>query len=102
MKSNKLDEIFAEVDKVTINLENQCINCGASLSNDYSTKCEVCGYDSENEFMCPYKTVRDIKLPDKIVELGFCILTKQQCKVRGLDFEICSTFRSLDGLKEPD
>ena len=100
--NQSLTKLFEEADKIETHTINQCLNCGAILESDYATKCEICGYDSINEFTCPYKITKSIKLPDKVISLDFCELTKKQCKVDGLDFEVCSTFRSLDTLKMDD
>lgn len=97
---NNLIKMFEETDKIEVAEDNQCINCGALLANEYSTKCEICGYDSAEEFTCPYKIFKEVKLPNETISLGFCELNRKQCKVQGLDFEICSTFRSLDSFKE--
>lgn len=102
MVNNTLNEIFAETDKITIQTCNQCFNCGANLPDEYSTKCEVCGYDSMNEFSCPYKVSKEVPITNRKIILSFCELTKKQCKVSGLDYEVCSVFRSLDNLKESD
>ena len=94
-----LIKIFEEVDQIDTHTNNLCINCGANLPNDYATKCEVCGYDCISEFTCPYKVMKSIPTVHKTpITLAFCQLTKQ-CSVSGLDFEICSVFRSLDSLK---
>lgn len=101
MENNTLDKIFAETDKIATSTTNQCINCGAVLENDYTTKCNVCGYDSINEFTCPYKVIKEIPSVHKSpIHLAFCELSRKQCKVNGLDYEICSTFRSLDSFKD--
>lgn len=95
-----LIKIFEEVDQIDTHTNNLCINCGANLSNDYATKCEICGYDSMNEFTCPYKVIKSIPTVHKTpITLAFCQLSKKQCNVVGLDYEICSVFRSLDSLK---
>ena len=100
MLNNTLNEIFNEVDKIDTHTNNQCMNCGANLPNEYATKCEVCGYDCISEFSCPYKVIKQIPTQNSPVTLAFCELSKKQCNVQGLDFEICSVFRSLDSLKE--
>lgn len=101
MENTILDNIFEEVDKIDIHTNNQCMNCGANLPNDYATKCEICGYDCISEFTCPYKIIKEIpSIHKKPIHLAFCQLTKKQCSITGLDFEICSVFRSLDSLKE--
>lgn len=101
MENNILNEIFEEVDKIDTHTNNQCINCGANLPNEYATKCEVCGYDCISEFTCPYKVIKEIPSIHKSpITLAFCQLTKKQCRVSGLDFEVCSVFRSLDSLKD--
>lgn len=102
--ANKIDNLFNSIDKIKPNIANQCMNCGAQLTDDYSTTCIICGFDSSDVFECPYKVIQNIKLASnqKTIELGFCNLTKKQCRVQGFDFEICSTFRSLDSIKEGD
>lgn len=100
---NNLEKIFEEVDAIDDHTSNVCVNCGARLSNDYTTHCEICGYDFEEPFTCPYQVSASV--PDKFnlsktVTLTFCQLTKKQCKVKGLDYEVCSVFRSLDSIKQ--
>lgn len=101
MMDQTLNKIFEEVDQISTHTENQCLNCGANLSNDFTTKCEVCGYDSAEQFTCPYKVIKEIPSVHKLpIHLAFCTLTKKQCNIVGLDFEVCSVFRSLDSLKD--
>lgn len=103
---NNLEKIIEQADQLPIDIPNQCPNCGAQLPGDYATQCEICGYNlSEIDFECPYKIDQVVKMTsplDKKITLSFCKLTKKQCKVSGFDFEICSTFRSLDSLKQED
>ena len=99
MINTTLNSLFEDSDKVEVQTQNQCMNCGASLPDEFTTKCEICGYDSSEEFTCPYKIEKEVPLAGKIVALGFCELTRKQCKIRGLDYEVCTTFRSLDTLK---
>lgn len=98
--SNNILEIFDRMDDIQGLVENQCPNCGANLSDPYTTKCNICGYDQKDLYVCPYKIFKQFKLKNskEIVDLGFCELTKKQCKIEGLDYEICPTFRSLDSL----
>ena len=93
-------EIFDKMDNIEGLIENQCPNCGANLHDPYATKCDLCGFDQKVLYVCPYKVFKKFKLKDsnEIKELGFCELTKKQCNIEGLDYEICSTFRSLDSL----
>lgn len=100
MQNNILNEIFNETDKIDTHTNNQCMYCGANLPNDYTTKCDICGYDSAEEFTCPYKVMKEIPTVHKTpITLAFCQLSKKQCRVKGLDYEVCSVFRSLDSLK---
>lgn len=98
---NNLEKLFEEADKIDTHIDNQCINCGAILPDEYTTKCEICGYDSISEFTCPYKIMKEIPTIHKTpISLAFCQLSRKQCRVSGLDYEICSVFRSLDSLKD--
>lgn len=92
---NSLAKIFEEVDKLDDHSNNICVNCGAILGNDYTTHCEICGYDLQEPFICPYKLSASVQN----TLLDFCQLTRKQCKVKGLDYEVCSVFRSLDSIK---
>lgn len=101
--NNQLNYIIEQAEDLPVNSLNQCINCGAYLPSDYATKCLICGYDSAEQFECPYKVNKRIQLSNaNIVDMSFCSLTKKQCRVQSLDYEICSTFRSLDFLKQED
>lgn len=95
---NKLNNIFEEVDRLEPSSLNVCVNCGAQLESEYATHCNICGYDSAEAFSCPYQ----VKASVQGQELVFCELTRKQCKVEALDFEICPTFRSLDLIKNKE
>lgn len=95
---NNLTEIFEEIDQIDDHSNNVCVNCGALLENDYTTHCNLCGYDFEEPFTCPYQVPANVSN----VPLNFCQLTRKQCKVKGLDYEVCSVFRSLDSIKNND
>lgn len=92
---NNLTKLFEDTDKIDEHSNNICMNCGATLGNDFTTKCPVCGYDSEELFTCPYQVQAEVQGHS----LLFCQLSKKQCKVDGLNFEICPVFRSLDSIK---
>lgn len=100
---NRLNEIFEEIDQIDDHTNNFCVNCGARLENDYTTHCNICGYDLEEPFICPYKIMKEIPTIHKApITMAFCRLTRKQCRVVGLDYEVCSVFRSLDSIKTND
>lgn len=94
-----LNEIFEEVDKIESDNNNLCPVCGSNLPDDQASTCLVCGFDFDEIFSCPYALNKTVQIGTREpVNLCFCELTRKQCKVKGLDFEICSTFRSLDSI----
>lgn len=99
---NSLSNIFEETDSIDIHTNNVCFNCGAKLENDYTTKCSQCGYDAEELYSCPYKVQKEIQIENKPVTLSFCELSRKQCKISGLDYEICPIFRSLDSINNKE
>lgn len=94
---NRLEEIFEEVDKIDDHTNNVCVNCGSKLRDDYTTHCDICGYNLEEPFTCPYIVLVNVQ---NLPPTNFCQLTKKLCKIKGLDYEVCSVFRSLDSIKD--
>ena len=74
--SNNILEIFDRMDDIQGLVENQCPNCGANLSDPYTTKCNICGYDQKDLYVCPYKIFKQFKLKDSkyktIIEIVTC------------------------------
>lgn len=58
-----------------------CPNCG---ENTEETRCD-CGFSFNDIFICPYNKEQK------------CILVDKPCKVRGLDYELCSIFEKGGG-----
>lgn len=97
---NNLDRIFEEADAIDDHTNNLCVNCGSKLNNDYTTHCDICGYDLTEPFICPYKIIENVPtVNNEPVAVAFCQLTRKPCRVNGLDYEVCSVFRSLDSIK---
>ena len=67
--NNQLNYIIEQAEDLPINSLNQCINCGAYLPNEYATKCLICGYDSAEQFECPYKVNKRVQLSNANVDL---------------------------------
>ena len=60
----------------------ECPNCGKLIDED---TCE-CGFDVNETLGCPYKIS------------GNCIHNQKECKVIGLDYELCNIYLHKAGI----
>ena len=68
--------------------DNVCFVCNKPTKE---SKCESCNIDFDTIFVCPLLNDEELSKGNKV-----CNLTKQKCEIKGIEFESCDNYHSVD------